>query len=241
MEVCIRRCIPTMAGGWPKAFRNLDPESIYTRFFSFRDGLSEADHRLIREMDFDNRVALIVTHRVDGREVVIASSSYARCMALTAEVAFIVEEDFHGLGIARRLLAHLGRIAREQGNFALHRGGSRRQRGHAQGVLRRRLAHEEADGGRHGPRDAVPDRRQLIAGAACRSVLARRTNLPIRIRGARTHNLKNINLDLPRNRLIVITGLSGPAKSSLAFDTLYAEGSGVMSNRCRRPRGSSCS
>jgi len=46
----------------------------------------------------------------------------------------------------------------------------------------------------------------------------------IRVRGARTHNLKNINLDLPRDRLIVITGLSGSGKSSLAFDTLYAEG-----------------
>ncbi len=46
----------------------------------------------------------------------------------------------------------------------------------------------------------------------------------IRIRGARTHNLKNINLDLPRNQLILITGLSGSGKSSLAFDTLYAEG-----------------
>ncbi|MDY0250412.1 MAG: excinuclease ABC subunit UvrA [Pseudomonas sp.] len=44
------------------------------------------------------------------------------------------------------------------------------------------------------------------------------------IRGARTHNLKNIDLDLPRNKLIVITGLSGSGKSSLAFDTLYAEG-----------------
>ena len=46
----------------------------------------------------------------------------------------------------------------------------------------------------------------------------------IRIRGARTHNLKNIDLDLPRDKLIVITGLSGSGKSSLAFDTLYAEG-----------------
>jgi len=46
----------------------------------------------------------------------------------------------------------------------------------------------------------------------------------IRIRGARTHNLKNLSLDLPRQRLIVITGLSGSGKSSLAFDTLYAEG-----------------
>ncbi|MBP6616322.1 MAG: excinuclease ABC subunit UvrA, partial [Aquabacterium sp.] len=46
----------------------------------------------------------------------------------------------------------------------------------------------------------------------------------IHIRGARTHNLKNIDLDLPRNQLVVITGLSGSGKSSLAFDTLYAEG-----------------
>ncbi len=44
------------------------------------------------------------------------------------------------------------------------------------------------------------------------------------IRGARTHNLKNINLDIPRNQLVIITGLSGSGKSSLAFDTLYAEG-----------------
>ena len=46
----------------------------------------------------------------------------------------------------------------------------------------------------------------------------------LRIRGARTHNLRNIDVDLPRNRLIVVTGLSGSGKSSLAFDTLYAEG-----------------
>jgi excinuclease ABC subunit A len=46
----------------------------------------------------------------------------------------------------------------------------------------------------------------------------------IRVRGARTHNLKNIDVDLPRDRFIVVTGLSGSGKSSLAFDTLYAEG-----------------
>src|SRR6266513_2763315 len=46
----------------------------------------------------------------------------------------------------------------------------------------------------------------------------------IKIRGARVHNLKNIDLDIPKNKLVVITGLSGSGKSSLAFDTLYAEG-----------------
>ena len=46
----------------------------------------------------------------------------------------------------------------------------------------------------------------------------------IEVRGARTHNLKNIDLDIPRDKLVVITGLSGSGKSSLAFDTLYAEG-----------------
>ncbi|MDH5424451.1 MAG: excinuclease ABC subunit UvrA [Gammaproteobacteria bacterium] len=49
-------------------------------------------------------------------------------------------------------------------------------------------------------------------------------NKTIQIRGARTHNLKNISLDLPRDKLIVITGLSGSGKSSLAFDTIFAEG-----------------
>ena len=49
-------------------------------------------------------------------------------------------------------------------------------------------------------------------------------NDTIVIRGAREHNLRNVDLDLPRNRLIVFTGVSGSGKSSLAFDTLYAEG-----------------
>src|SRR5262249_11703234 len=49
-------------------------------------------------------------------------------------------------------------------------------------------------------------------------------NTSIVVRGAREHNLQNVNLDLPRNQLIVFTGVSGSGKSSLAFDTLYAEG-----------------
>ena len=49
-------------------------------------------------------------------------------------------------------------------------------------------------------------------------------NEKIVIRGARAHNLKNIDVTIPKNKLVVITGLSGSGKSSLAFDTLYAEG-----------------
>ncbi|GAL00363.1 excinuclease ABC subunit A [Nonlabens ulvanivorans] len=46
----------------------------------------------------------------------------------------------------------------------------------------------------------------------------------IEVKGARAHNLKNIDIDIPREQLVVITGLSGSGKSSLAFDTIYAEG-----------------
>jgi excinuclease ABC subunit A len=59
------------------------------------------------------------------------------------------------------------------------------------------------------------------------------------IRGAAEHNLKRVDLTIPRNSFIVITGVSGSGKSSLAFDTLYAEGSAATSSRSRPTRGSS--
>ena len=64
----------------------------------------------------------------------------------------------------------------------------------------------------------------MFLKAPCYNQLAMLSTDAIVVRGAREHNLKNIDLTLPRNRLIVITGLSGSGKSSLAFDTLYAEG-----------------
>src|SRR5476649_1767039 len=54
--------------------------------------------------------------------------------------------------------------------------------------------------------------------------MAEAYNKSIRVRGAREHNLKGVDVDIPRNQLVVITGLSGSGKSSLAFDTIYAEG-----------------
>ena len=59
------------------------------------------------------------------------------------------------------------------------------------------------------------------------------------IKGAKEHNLKNIDLEIPRNSLVVVTGLSGSGKSSLAFDTIYAEASAAMSRASRVTRGSS--
>ena len=68
----------------------------------------------------------------------------------------------------------------------------------------------------------MPD--QALAHDVYNGSSERRTLSSIAVRGARTHNLKNVDLDIPRDKLVVITGLSGSGKSSLAFDTLYAEG-----------------
>ena len=61
----------------------------------------------------------------------------------------------------------------------------------------------------------------------------------LRVQGARVHNLKNVTVDIPHNAITVVTGVSGSGKSSLAFDTIYAEGSAVMSNHFLLTRGNS--
>ena len=64
----------------------------------------------------------------------------------------------------------------------------------------------------------------MVSQKAAKEEVKQVVNDKIIIKGAKEHNLKNINLELPRNKFIVITGLSGSGKSSLAFDTIYAEG-----------------
>ena len=114
LEVCVRAIRPDDWDRVVEAFHKLDPESIHTRFFSFKK-LSDNDRKTFCETDFDHRVTLIVTLIVDGREIAIASAVYVRSGEGVAEVAFTVEEDYHRLGIARRLLSHLGRIAVDAG------------------------------------------------------------------------------------------------------------------------------
>jgi GNAT superfamily N-acetyltransferase len=106
-----------------KAIRQLDRESIYTRLFSYRTELTEAGLDRIMKVDPAGDVVLVVTIGSGADEVVIGSG---RCIVSgaegderTGEVAFVVEEDYQGLGIAGRLLTHLAQIARERGIASL--------------------------------------------------------------------------------------------------------------------------
>jgi RimJ/RimL family protein N-acetyltransferase len=115
VKVQIRSLHPDDGGRMDEAFKKLEGESIRLRFFGAKSGLTEKEHRLIRELDFDSTVALVVTFTESDEEVIIASGSYTRMSKDAAEVAFIVEEDYHGQGVAHHLLWHLGLIARERG------------------------------------------------------------------------------------------------------------------------------
>ena len=115
LEICIRALRPDDGERIVEAFSKLDPQSVYTRFFRYKKEVNEADLRVIRELDFETRVALVATLTENGREIIIASSSYSMYGDKTAEIAFVVEEDYQGLGIGRRLLGHLGKIARARG------------------------------------------------------------------------------------------------------------------------------
>lgn len=111
LEVVIRAAHPEDAERIVEAFKGLEAKSIYTRFFSPKKEITEAELQRFREIDFDTRVTLLCTIERDGREIVIASGTYARLSEDSAEVAFIVEEEYQRQGISKRLLAHLREIA----------------------------------------------------------------------------------------------------------------------------------
>jgi len=115
LGVTIRALRPDDRERVARAVRELDRQSIYFRLFSYRNELTEAGLDRIMKFDPDSEVALLVTTPIGNEEVVIGSGRYVRSAPATAEVAFLVEEDYHGRGIASRVLRHLAIVARGRG------------------------------------------------------------------------------------------------------------------------------
>jgi RimJ/RimL family protein N-acetyltransferase len=118
--VTIRAISPDDKNRMVKAFKNLEPESIYTRFFGFKSELSDEELKTATEVDFEKTVALVVTIlAVGGEETIIGAGRYIMYDPpndlRSAEIAFTVEEDYQGQGIASSILRHLMHIAREKG------------------------------------------------------------------------------------------------------------------------------
>ena len=102
------------------AFRNLEQESVYTRFFTAKGELTDRDLKWATEVDFEKAMALVVTKSEGQTETIIGGGRYVTTCDTpggqwNAELAFMVEEDYHGLGIASRILRHLTGIARDKG------------------------------------------------------------------------------------------------------------------------------
>jgi len=116
--VTIRAIRPDDKPRLDKAFKNLDRESVYTRFFHYVTELTDQDLKCATELDFDREVALVVTTNRGEEEILIGVGRYAvgeeTAAGRYAELAFTVEEDYQGLGIASRLLRHLIQIGRQQ-------------------------------------------------------------------------------------------------------------------------------
>ena len=115
LAVTIRALRPDDRERIATAIRNLDRQSIYLRLFSYRNQLTEAALDRIMRFDPQREVVLLVTTGNGAQEIVIGSGRYVASTAGSAEVAFVVEEDYHGQGIASRLLRHLAIVARAQG------------------------------------------------------------------------------------------------------------------------------
>jgi RimJ/RimL family protein N-acetyltransferase len=111
---------PSDRDGIVAAFARLDRASVYTRFFSFRRELPESALARIGEIDFFHLAGLVVTIGSGGGETIVGTATYVAAPAphdgaMAAEVAFTIEEDYQGQGLAGQLLAALADIARRHG------------------------------------------------------------------------------------------------------------------------------
>ena len=109
--VAIRALRPDDRERLRAAYAELSPTTRYLRTFGYKAGLTESELTRYVEVDFQGTVALVA---VSGDRI-IGGGRYVRLGDGSAEIAFTVEEDFHGQGIASRLLKHLAAIARDQG------------------------------------------------------------------------------------------------------------------------------
>lgn len=118
--VTIRAIRPDDKDRFVRAFKNLERESVYTRFFHYKSDLMEEELKAATEVDFESTVALVVTIPASGGDETVIGAGrdvlYDPPNALRgAEIAFAVEEDYQGRGIASRILRHLIHIAQEKG------------------------------------------------------------------------------------------------------------------------------
>ena len=117
MAVTLRAIRPEDKTRLASAFKNLERETIYTRFFQYVKELTDQDLKRATEIDFDQEVALVVTVNPGDEETIIGTGRYIvfeeTDVGRNAEVAFIVEEDYQGLGIASRIFRCLVQIGRQ--------------------------------------------------------------------------------------------------------------------------------
>jgi len=117
LEVTVRAIRPDDRDRLARAFRGLERETVYTRFFRYVDEATEAQLKRATEFDAEHEMALVVTTGEASEEAIIAGGRYIASAKdpLSAEIAFLVEEDYQGQGIAGLLLRQLAEIARHHG------------------------------------------------------------------------------------------------------------------------------
>lgn len=118
-EVIIRAIRPEDKGLLLAAYKELEQETVYMRFFTLKKDLTEEELKFATEIDFIRHVALVACIRECGQERIIAAASYIvggePARSSSAEIEFTVEEDYQGLGLASILLRHLVSIGRKRG------------------------------------------------------------------------------------------------------------------------------